>query len=396
MQPIQPERNYLIRLLSSVMEAAQPPNPPEEMDWEKLYRLSARHGVSNIVWYGLKKLGHDSQPTQKVMVKFRNDYNKAAGKEAMQHIMLEKVLKTFEEHQIPCMPLKGCLLKHLYPHPNMRLMADVDILFKDEQTEQVEKLLLELGFILEHKGGKHDNYFKKPFIKIEMHRMLMPKDSPCSDYFSKVWDRAGLEDGCEYIYQLSHEDFFVYIMMHLTRHYTNGGTGIRSIMDIWLYNSRYKNEMDWEYIETELEKIKLLEFAKNILGLSEVWFGNAESNEIFDEMTDYIFSSGVYGIKKNAAASSMNTYTSKSRSIWWAKYRYYLNLFFPGLEHMKIQYPFLSKLLFLLPVCWMFRGVKCLLFKREHTFQIINNVHSVSAKDMARIQNLHEKAGLLK
>lgn len=48
LQPVRPERNYLIRLLSSVIETVQPPNPPEEMDWERLYRLSARHGVSNM------------------------------------------------------------------------------------------------------------------------------------------------------------------------------------------------------------------------------------------------------------------------------------------------------------------------------------------------------------
>lgn len=118
------------------MESVQPPDPPKEIDWEKLSMLSAQHSVSNMAWYGLKNLDHDNKPPKEMLEKFRNDYNKAAGKEAMQYIMLEKILKTFEENHIPCIPLKGCLLKYLYPHPNMRLMADVDILFKPEQAEQ--------------------------------------------------------------------------------------------------------------------------------------------------------------------------------------------------------------------------------------------------------------------
>ncbi|KJS02074.1 MAG: hypothetical protein VR68_03280 [Peptococcaceae bacterium BRH_c4a] len=396
MRTIQPERNYLTRLLSSAIDGMQPQNPPENLDWGKLYALATHHSVSNMACYGIEKLDSAGKPPQEVLMKFQSDQKKAVAKEATQHITVEQVLKTFEENRIACMPLKGYLIKYLYPKPDMRLMADVDILFKDEQTEQMEKLLLGLGFVLEHKGGKHDNYFKTPFIKLEMHRMLMPEDSPSSDYFNKVWDRAGLKAGCQYTYQLSHEDFFVYIMMHLTKHYANGGTGIRSIMDIWLYNTRYRSEMDWDYIETELEKIKLREFAENILGLGEVWFGNADSNALYDEMTDFIFCSGVYGTKRNAAASSMNTYAGKNIPFWLMKLRYYLKLFFPGPEHMKILYPFLGKLSFLMPVCWVLRGGKCLLFKCEHTFQVINNVRSISEKDVVRIRNLHEKAGLLK
>lgn len=396
MRAIQPERNYLIHLLSAVLHNAQPQSPPENLDWGKLYRLAAHHSVSNMACYGIDRLDGTGKPPQEVMMNFQSDRKKAVAKEATQHITVERVLKTFEENRIACLPLKGWLIKYLYPKPDMRLMADVDILFKDEQTEQVEKLLPGLGFVLEHKGGKHDNYFKKPFMKLEMHRMLMPEDSPCSDYFNKVWDRAGLKAGCEYTYRLSHEDFFVYIMMHLTKHYANGGTGIRSVMDIWLYNSSYGSEMDWDYIETELEKIKLREFAENILGLGEVWFGKAESNALYDEMADFIFRSGAYGSKKNAAASSINACAGENSPTWSMKYRYYLKLLFPGIEQMKIQYPFLGKLSLLLPVCWVLRGVKCLLFKREHTFQMIINVHSVSEKDIAKIRDLHKKAGLLK
>ncbi|MEL7565962.1 MAG: hypothetical protein AAGU27_13880 [Dehalobacterium sp.] len=81
-------------------------------------------------------------------------------------------------------------------------------------------------------------------------------------------------------------------------------------------------------------------------------------------------------------------------SIKTIKQLYRLKLFFPGLKYMKILYPFLSTLSFLMPVCWVLRGIKCLLFKHRHMFQMINNVHSVSEEDIIRIKNLHKKAGL--
>lgn len=165
-------------------------------------------------------------------------------------------------------------------------------------------------------------------------------------------------------------------------------------MDIWVYNNRYRGEMDWNYIRIELEKINLREFEENICGLGEVWFGDAQSNELYEEMTEYIFSSGAYGTRKHAVISSMGIRAGKKNLP--AKHIYWLKLFCPPLDTIKISYPFLDTLPFLLPVCWVFRGVKCLLFKRRHMFQMINNVHSVSKEEEAGLRNLHEKAGLLK
>jgi len=393
---IQREKMYLIHLLATVLHAAQPQKPPENLDWATLYKLSTKHCVANMVTYSLSKLSHDSKPPHEILVQFQNDCKKGMAKEATQHITVEQVLKTFEENHIACMPLKGYLIKYLYPQPDMRMMSDVDILFRHEQTEQVKKLLLGLGFTVEHEGGNHDVYYKKPFMNIEMHRRLIAENSPYSDYLKQVWGRARLKTDGQYIYELSQEDFFIFIMMHLTKHYAKAGTGIRSIMDIWVYNNRYRSEMDWNYIQAELEKVQLWEFTQNICGLGEVWFGEIQSNELYDEMSEYIFSSGVYGTKKHSLVSAMNTSASKKRSIRAAKQLYRLKLFFPGLTAMKTTYPFLSVLPFLLPLCWVLRGVKSLLFKRAHTFQMIHQVHSVSEEDRARQRNLHKNTGLLK
>lgn len=54
-------------------------------------------------------------------MKFKSDYKKGMAKEATQHITVEQILKTFEENHIACMPLKGYLVKYLYPQPDMRL-----------------------------------------------------------------------------------------------------------------------------------------------------------------------------------------------------------------------------------------------------------------------------------
>ena len=113
MESIQPDQSYLIRLLSSVLHNVQPQSPPKNLDCEKLFRQSVRHGVANMAFYALDRMDVGKQPPQAVMEKFRKEYKRAMAKEATQHIAIKQILKDFEENKIACMPFKGCLIKYL-------------------------------------------------------------------------------------------------------------------------------------------------------------------------------------------------------------------------------------------------------------------------------------------
>lgn len=392
----QSEQDYFIAFISSILDDRQPPEPPPNLDWEKLYRTSARHCLSNMVWYGILKLKPGHRPPQEIWEKFHKDHRIGLAKEALQQLTLEQILKTFEENRISCLPLKGSQIKCLYPRPDMRWMVDVDILIHTGQALQIKELMQGLGFTLKYRGENHDVYCKEPFLNVEIHRRLVSEKSPFSEYLSKTWDRARLETNCRYIYQLSREDLFIYLIIHLTKHFSNAGTGIRSFIDIYLYNRFFGDTMDWPYIWSELEKTGLREFAGNIMSLCSVWFQGAASSELYTEMADYIFSSGVYGNCKNLLLCSMISISGSEMSVGKVRQLYRLKLFFPGLLDMKSQYPVLGRFPFLLPFFWVLRGLNCLLFKRDLAFKILRKADSVSVEDLVKIRTFQEKAGLPK
>jgi hypothetical protein len=387
-----------MQLLSSVLNNLPPQNPPSDLDWELLYRLSAKHSVSNMVFYGIDRLRDKQTLPEEVIMKFHNDCKKAIAKEATQHIALEQLLEAFEENKILSIPLKGSLMKYLYPRPDMRLMADVDLLIKEEQALQVKNLIQTFGYTMHHQDQNHDVYYRKPFMNVEIHHHLISVNSPYRDYLEKTWDRAYLKPDCHYTYQLTHEDFYIYLLIHLAKHYLSGGTGIRSVMDIWVYNKRYKAIMNWEYIKAELEKIDIWEFAQNIEGLSEAWFGDGQSSgknsRLYEEMTAYIFSSGVYGNWKHYFLSSLRHQAEGEKPL--KKYTYWLRLFFPSAKHLKNSYPFLDRLPFLLPVCWLMRGIKCVCYKRKSILYKINQVHQLSGNEASKLERFHRKTGIIK
>ena len=55
----------------------------------------------------------------------------------MQQLELENVMAHFEKEGIDYVPLKGWIIKNLYPKPDMRSMCDVDILIRDEDKKKI-------------------------------------------------------------------------------------------------------------------------------------------------------------------------------------------------------------------------------------------------------------------
>ena len=51
------------------------------------------------------------------------------------------------------------------------------------------------------------------------------------------------------------------------------------MVDIWLYNKAYPN-MDCEYIEKELKKLKLYDFYLNVCETLKVWFEEKEPTAV--------------------------------------------------------------------------------------------------------------------
>ena len=364
---------YLIALLAAVLHSEVPPPIPPDLDLGRLHKLASRHSVANMACYGLSRL--EPLPVPDKMKAFQNARNKALAREARQELETWQILSALEEHHIKCMPLKGFIIKHLYPQPDMRLMADVDILVDNSQMKKARNIMLSLGYTAEHTGGHHDVYYKQPVMNIELHRALMPvRTGDLHTYFANIWDRARLQAGSSYRYEMSPEDFYIYLLAHMAKHYRGGGTGIRSVMDVWVYNQHYKDQLDWHYIRTELEKAGLHSFAQSMEALAESWFNPEVSNEIYHEMTAFIMANGTYGTNQNAALNKFMQGKKDRDSFSAAKVKYTLRILLPDRQHMSLLFPFLQKLPFLLPLCWAIRGIRTVLYRRSNIRRSLSTI----------------------
>ena len=111
----------LIYLLSCAVNEIEPDKEKvTAMDLERLYKFSDWHTLRAVVHIALRSAGVNNKS-------FQDAYNKAVRKNTMLDLEREDIFDAFEQHGIWYLPLKGSILKELYPEIGMREMADNDV-----------------------------------------------------------------------------------------------------------------------------------------------------------------------------------------------------------------------------------------------------------------------------
>lgn len=343
------------RLMAFVIEGIDPGiDDNTEVDHKELYGFARSHSIANVIGVALKKL--NMMPLQYAS-EYDRLYKTGLVREATQEIETQDISEELGLRGIKHMLLKGSVMKYLYPSPDLRSMCDVDILYDASHKNELEEIMSERGYTLAEATGTDNiniSYIKKPFMNIEFHGVLMDKDIPLyNSYFGTDFEHT-VPDG-DFKVKYPDEDFFVFMAAHLAKHYFNGGTGIRSLADIWLY-LRKKPGLDMDKVRAKLREIELDEFIDIIIGVNGVLFEGKEPTALQCEVIDYIFHSGTYGTKAHITVDNMNDS---------CKLEFLVRRLFPNKEFMAINYPSVGKCALLLPLFWIIRLFR-VLFKKEY------------------------------
>lgn len=374
-------KKYFLDMVSSSIKGLPVPHCPDEVDTAGLYKLSARNAVQGILYLAVKSgtitLSADTE------AKLQKSYMAILAREASQQEEIEYIRETFSQENIEFMFLKGTHLKSLYPTPQMRFMVDMDILVKEKSMDRGGRLILARGFTQEMNNGKDIVLIKRPFLTIELHKMLFVEDYFMHDYFKGVWDRVELVN--DYEYKMPINDLYVYTLAHLAEHYLEAGSCFRPLMDLFLMEKKYGKTLDFDYINEQFKKLGIENFAVKIRQLYKCAFDNAEYNDDLITMENYI----VFGAPVNNASEVANVArTSKSKS------QRLLNLLFPCLRHMKLRYSILEKLPFLLPVFWIVRIFEFILKKNDEITARKERISNVDSESIDIMKDIFEKSGL--
>lgn len=387
-------KKYLIELIKSVILSKQPPEKPDEVSFEEIFKISKRHHIINMIYYAITKL--KNKPDEKLLKLWKQEYSISIMRDIVQKEEFSVLKNVFNENAIKHIPLKGFELKKLYPKSDMRDMSDLDILIQNKDREKVKKLLEGLNYTTEKYGkGKDDIYYKKPVMNIEIHNSLL-SESLIEKYpyllkLNKMEKSIKLKD---YTYTFSKDDILIYGIVHIAKHFEIAGIGIKSVIDWYLYSKKNFENIDWNYVNSSLEELNLNKFYQTLIDLGKVWFEEKDHTDLTKNFEEHIFNSGAYGNINDRILNNLAKNNNKISLV--DRIRTLKKMIFPTYLVMCEQYPILKTRKKLLYLYYIKRIFEIIFFRRKNKLKIIKTIFSEDKSTINKRKQFYKDIGLEK
>lgn len=376
------ERNF-IALLSQAVQPKQM-SVLQEPSYADILKLADSHAVSSLLYPALKKHLPMGDP---VLAEMKRNSFSAATRESIQEKELSQIFAACRDRKIPVLPLKGCVIKSLYPYPELRFMSDADLLIRAEDREAMRTVMEGLGHRF-HKvdAGDTDVYISPLHMNYEIHVELSEEgfSEQSRAFTGKLLELAHPGSHNPYLLELPPEEHYIYILCHFIKHFIYGGVGVRQLTDLFICYHRW--ELDSSKIDALLRDLELTQFHDRIKALWEHWFSGKEADEVTDSLGTYILHSGVFG---NEHQRSTDRILSEGQEK-----SYILARLFPSFKIMKGYFPWLKKLPFLLPFAWIWRAIRAVLFRRDKLSTELKAMKETDEDALEQRRTFYRRCGL--
>ncbi len=353
-----------------------------------LFKLSKRHDLAHLIGDALDKNGllPDESEAKK---RFLQERNMAVYRVEQLGYEYAQVSSVLEELGAKYLPLKGAVLRQYYPENWMRTSADIDVLVHKEDVEKIVCALEnELQYTRESESAYDTVVVSPTGFHVELHFDLITKydNKKANEILGAVWLHVEIvQNSCRRI--MPDDYFYYYHIAHMARHFIDGGCGVRPFLDVWLL--MHKGEFDKEESKLLLESGELLEFAKAVEELAEIWFSKAPYNERSGLFERFILKGGVYGSIDNKIVIQQGKNGGR--------FRYILSRMFMPYEELKYKYPILHKHKYLYPLMLLRRWGSVLFSKERKRIKVEMQISADALREQQKeSEKLIEYLGLSK
>ena len=325
------------------------------IDWKKFNRLTEINSVSGIIGYVLNQAQNIDCP-DKIKQFYTEAYFSTIAITTIRDEAMKSVIELLSKNGIDHLLFKGYVVKDLYTVPELRTFGDIDFAIRLEDRAKCNELMQQNGFRLLDDWEPVYSY-EYELEHYEVHTELL--DSNLNEridykaYFSDFWNHAQKID--KHTYVLAPEYHLLYLLMHIAKHLYGSGAGIRMYLDIAFFIMHYREQIDWQHFQSEIEKLKLSDFVNTVFSAVDGWFEirspislKSKDSDFLDKFTEFTLNGGVFGFVDKSSVVNQLRKNANERSI--NRLTTLLNRTFPPVKHMKARYTYLQTKPWLLPV----------------------------------------------
>lgn len=387
--------SYFLSLVSSVLNDTEAPLPYENCSLESIKRIADETRMDAIFDEAVLMLSKKYSVSDELLSYAKNNLNHWIYIDTAMKYEIENLLKCFDKEQIYNLPMKGYFLKNDYPNPFDRSIADYDILFDINDIDSIKNIFKQNGYKFKKNDDQQYHFVKAPFMYIEMHRSLLKKDNKNYSLLENQLEKAKVRDGYSYSKEMTLEDYYIYMLLHSAKHFSQGGIGIRMIADEYVFYKKYSDQLNQKYLSEQFEKLGITLFEKKLRDISLKWFSKGSEVKNFDDVEEYILLSMTLGRVDVAVMSEMerrrvNTETGRKKS----RFVNFISSLFPNKTYMANNYSFVEKMPILLPYSWACMWCRRIFIDRNINIKKgFNNRTSYTDDDVSYFTYIQKEVG---
>jgi len=233
------------------IEGTAPPDCSEFTQWPELFELAAFHNALPVIYAALS----DARVRCTICEDERNQLRRLVITRCLSQAVamrtLRQLMKALAEAELKAVLFKGATLACLYKEPSTRISCDADILIRPEDYDKAADVLIQQGFAYQRKESQLEvKAFVSERLSVDLHLRLwgdmhgkhvaiaesLALDCPEK---TRIFDLDGLP-----VNTLGYQEYFIYLLIHMAKHFIIKGAGLRHLLDISLYYNAYREHID--------------------------------------------------------------------------------------------------------------------------------------------------------
>ncbi|MCD7847483.1 MAG: nucleotidyltransferase family protein [Oscillospiraceae bacterium] len=311
--------------------------------------------------------------------------------------------------------MKGIICRNLYgDRADFRPSGDEDILIEKKDYEKAVEILESCGYRSNEQPDKalkavqevtfHSPKMNgEPILTVELHLNPFGTNNSSRERMNG-WFRNVFQSNETVLIQdtpvrtMTPTDHFLFLVLHAFKHFTSGGLGVRIMLDVLLFDEKYGDRIDWEYVNKALDESGASGFMADLLSIGNEYLGFqlARNTEPVSphELLDDMFRAGTFGntTATDCTAGRIVSDTIQKDRRSTNKFTSYMRLLFPSWKTWISWKPYLSDKPWLLPVEWIKRVIRYL--RGETSTSNLNEIDESYGKAVDRLELL-KKYGIV-
>ncbi len=293
------------------------------IDYAEVYELASEQSITGLIAAGLEHV-EDVKPHKEELLTFIGDALQVEHRNKAMNVFVADLIKKMRKDGIYTLLVKGQGIAQCYERPLWRACGDVDLLLSDENYTKAALYLKPFASTIneECSRGKHIAMTIDGW-DVELHgrlyvglskRLKKELDSVYEETFCGGAVRSWMNSGTQ-VFLLSAVNEVFYVFTHILQHFYMEGVGLRQICDWCRLLFKYRNELNFDTLESRIRKAGLISEWKAFGALAVDWLGTPkEAIPMYDESScwskkanriiDFIMMSGNMGHNRDASYMS--------------------------------------------------------------------------------------------